>query len=165
MRKSVLILTLFVSEAAFAGFYNLGPVVSQKSVTYTLSQSSDYTTPPSSLVGLFDSDPTSGVDTQNELGPYIELDSSMPITTSSVSIGAISIAAPGGWGAGYLENALYQYYNGSTWVTLLTLSGFDDSGAPQTFTHSTVTASKFRITYDPSYGSTWLGVGTFIIQH
>jgi hypothetical protein len=129
--------------------------------TYTLSQSSTHSSSANSLVSLSDQNALTGAGTNKQNGAWVQLNASAAKTTSSVTIGQMDPSSPGNWGAQYLNGAVYQYYNGSKWVTLFTISGLRDGVSAVTFSHAAVTSTQFRILRKDTY---WLGVGEFAIH-
>ncbi|WP_373999233.1 hypothetical protein [Bdellovibrio bacteriovorus] len=121
-----------------------------------------YSSPVPSIEALHDASALTGVGTSSGTEPWIEVAYTQPKTTSSATFRQLDLAAPGTWGAHYLNGASYQYHDGAGWVTLANLSGFTNAGAAITFSHGSVTATRFRVI---RLGVTnYLGVGEFVIN-
>ena len=136
------------------------PMPLPKIFSWTLVMSSQYGSPVPSLAALQDNDGTTGAGTGSTGNEWIELDASSPFTSKSVTIGQLDPSAPGGWGAVYGNTAKFQYFDGTSWIDLITVNGLVDYASPVTFTYPAVTATKFRLIK----ASSWLGIGKFIIN-
>lgn len=113
----------------------------------TFTQSSEYggsgfnATPTK----MRDGDSTTGAATDNGASEWVQAD----LGTAKV-VGRIDVAGGnlGGWGAvaTYLNGCVIQWSNnGTTWTTVATISGVDDTGALFAFNFSEVSARYWRI--------------------
>lgn len=83
---------------------------------------------------------------------YLQLDLGASYSCSKLYFSPINNSTPGGWGPDYCSGLILQYYNGSSWVDIVTLPTFSNSNL-YTTTFSSVTARYFRLARTTPSGS------------
>lgn len=124
-------------------------------VIWTMNQSTAYSGLANTLAALGDNSSSSGAATNSGTNQYISLTADQPVTVSSVFVQQFDP----GWGANYTNGLEFQYYNGSAWVTLVTVSGLTNNAVGKSFSFSAVTASSFRLFKANGYAA----AGEFVV--
>lgn len=115
---------------------------------YTLSQSSVYSGMSAGTYAVMtDHLTTTGTGTQNTASSWIEFDlGSSKSLTKFIAVAGSNLE---GWGvvSAFLNGCNLQYYNGSTWVTKVTITGLSDTGVDlaRSFDISGVSAQRWRL--------------------
>lgn len=132
---------------------SISPIWQVTTNAWTMSQSSNYTTTANTLASIADGNMATGAATDISLNQWIEINTGSAVTTASVTIQQLST-----WGAFYTNNLVFQYYNGTSWVSLFTVTGLTNNGAAITFNFASVTATRFRL-YNPSGSNGYVAIG------